>query len=248
MAGEDDDAFTQEEIDALDETPEGAEIDEDATGLDDEEGEGEEGDEDRPRQRETSGQVSGQPTRAKGRIGRLKAALDEVNAQRAKDREDFQRQIAELRQAQGQPRVDPELEAARIAAMSPEERIEYRAAQSEQRHAQEMQLLKFQMADNADAQAFRTRCATDARAAKYAADVDKMLGAARQAGMNPTREIIYYVLLGQKVANAKTAPKQRQQGEERLRRQTTRTTRSGSDTSGTRGGRSLEQRLDGVQI
>ncbi len=107
-----------------------------------------------------------------------------------------------------------------------------------------MQRLRFEQADRDDRSEFRSRAATDPRSKKYEADVEKLLQEVRtRNGWNPKREVLYYYLLGQKVANAKgKVGAQRQQGQQNLRRERTVPARGGSDVPArARGGKSFEE-------
>lgn len=257
MAGEDDtDGFSQEELDALDQEdageevddPEGDEADEDAAGLDAGDEESEEGGQDQARQAQgQDGPVKG---RASGRIARLSKELKESRAEAAQIRRDYEARLAALEGgSRQQQQLDPRLEADRLAAMTPEERVEERLQRTEERHQQELMRMQFQQADRDDKAEYKRRATTDKRAARYEQDVETLLGQLRQTGMNPKRETIYFYLLGQKVANAKPAKRAQQAaGEERLRRQQTRPANAGSDTTGKRGGKTLAQRLEGVPL
>ena len=256
MAGEDDDALTQEEIDALDggeddetegegEGEEGDGEDEDASRLDADGEEGEEGKGDRSK----GGKGEKVLGRGAKRFQTLRNELKDARAEAKRDREEFERRLAGIQGGGQQQQVDPRLEAERLAAMTPEERMQHQLQQSTQTHQMEMMRMRYEMADREDRNEFRQRFLTDPRAKKYADDVERALGQARQAGMNPKREMLYYYLLGQKVANAKGVKgRQQSEGAGRLRRATTRPSSSGSDTPARRGGKTLEQRLEGEFI
>ena len=256
MPTENDDALTQEELDALD-TEDSAQAGDDEEGdvphggqpgLDADRQEGEEGGEGGSEEEAAEARPVSRGQRS---FGRLRSELREAREQNAKDRQEFQRQINELRYAQQQPQaLTVQQEAERLAAMTPEERTDERLRRTEQNHQALMYQQQYLHADQMDRQAFEALSQKDGRAARYKDEVEQLLGAARQAGMNLKREVLYYYALGRKVAEAraKSSPKQRQDAQERVRRATTRPTNAGSDTQARARAKSLEQRLEGVPI
>lgn len=197
--------------------------------------EGEE-DEEGLQHQDPKGQKTGVLAEKPKSSGRLSKRLARLRSEAQEAKEYAQRvgrelqELRDSRQAQ-QNYIDPRIEAERRAAMTPEERSQEDLRISEQRHQADMERLRLQMIDTADRQKFETRAATDPRAKKYAADVEKLLGdVRRQLGWNPTRETLYAYMIGMKVLNMQPK-KQRQQGQDNIRRQKTVVAKTKSDVS-----------------
>lgn len=257
MADEED--FSQEELDAL-EGEDGTE----GEGQDDQLGpEGDEGSEQHSdegegesqgevtRQTQTEGRDGGgRETRGNARLRRLKERTEKAEREAAETRRQLDAITAQQRQQQYQE--DPRLEAERLSAMSETEQLRYHLDKSNRLNEQRLNAMALHTADQNDRNAFRMRAQTDKRAAKYEPEVEQNLALARQNGMNPSRETIYFYLLGRKVADARAklgggAP--RKEAAARVQRQATRPGNSSGDAGGRpRTGKTLEDRLDGQPI
>lgn len=172
--------------------------------------------------------------------------------QAARDRADkAERELAEARRPQ--PRQeDPQAEARRLQAMTPEQRIQHYAAVAEERITRATAVGQFQAADQADRASFAVRTASDPRVAKYAQEVETRLHQLRQNGANASREDMLRYIIGERVmANAPKAKKQQAAAKETIRQQTTSPERPKGDTGGKRRvdeKTARAKRLDGVRL
>src|SRR6266566_5701719 len=145
-----------------------------------------------------------QPSRAERRIAALR-----------KDRREQAEEIRRLRQQQDQmlsqtrqppPQPDPyrqaeidRQETERVALMAPHEVAAYYANRSEQRVQQQLARLSVENADRLDRISYENFSASRPAAQRMATEVETVLSEARQAGMNPTRQAVYHLLLGRQV-------------------------------------------------
>lgn len=212
-----------------------------AAGREAEDAEGEEGLAEQPRQ-----------SRASKAVVEAKRIAREAAAEAAA----LKREIAELRQQRQAPQGESrEQEEARLSLMSVEERVDYKLAKATKEHERQMAMVQLQSADLADKAAYEAKAAYEPRYKKYAAEVEKLLLAERQAGRNFPRDTILKFVLGERVMNAKpVVDKQRRDAQARVNRQRTSSEAGRSDRAATRGrgnGNSLEdieRRLEGVYI
>ena len=213
-------------------------------GQENDEAEGEEGLAEQPRK----------PGRAEKAVVEAKRIAREAAAEAAA----LKREVAELRQQrqQAQPQEEtPEQEAAKLALMSVEERVDYKLAKAEKVNARQMALVEFKTAEAADKAAYDAKAGYEPRYKRYAADVEKLLASERAAGKNWPRETILKFVLGERVLNSKPlTDKARKEGQRRLNSQRTAPDASRSDRAAPRGRGTgntlsdLERRLEGVEI
>jgi hypothetical protein len=232
-------------------------------GLDDDEGgdeaeagqepetaEAEEGLEDEPPQRSRATRAVQEAKRtareAAARAQALEAEVAQLRAERAA-----------REAAAAQPKEEtPEQEAQKLASMTIEERLDYRLAKSEARHAREIGLANFRSADMADKASYEAKASSDPRRKRLANEVEQLLMSERRANRDFPRDTIYYFLLGQKVEQGSAArDKAARAGAQRIQRQTARADSGRSDRAAPRRGESdpnsiaaLEKRLSGVYI
>lgn len=253
MAGPDDDL----EIDEDEVEDEGQENE---PGLLDDEG----GDEAEARQKSEDaegeeGQVAPKPSRSTKAVQEAKRIAREATADKAK----LEREVAELRaeRQRSEPKGEtPEQEAARLALMTVEERVDYKLDKAKKEHERALGVVRFQSVDAADKAAYQAKGAYDPRFTKYAAEVEQVLANTRRdtphVGMSLTREDVLQYVLGRKVlANRAKATEQRANGNRNIQRQRTTPDSSRSDRAAPRGRTGtgnaladLERRLEGVEI
>jgi hypothetical protein len=232
-------------------------------GLDDDEGgdeaeagqepeaaEAEEGLEDEPPQRSRATRAVQEAKRTARESAARAQALEAEVAQLRAER-------AAREAAAAQPKEEtPEQEAQKLASMTIEERLDYRLAKSEARHAREIGLANFRSADMADRATYEAKASSDPRRKRLANEVEQLLTSERRAGRDFPRDTIYYFLLGQKVEQGGAArDKAARAGAQRIQRQTARADSGRSDRAAPRRGESdpnsiaaLEKRLSGVYI
>lgn len=193
--------------------------------------------------------VAARPNRAATRLQTLR----NENRQLAEVQARQQREIEELRSArQSQTQtVDPAIEAQRLALMTPDERIEYRFQQSEERNARTQRALQMQIAEGNDRAAFMASIANDPVGKKFSDKVEQLFQEQLRRGNFVPREALLNHEIGAAARRRaqQAAPKQRQQAQRRVQQQTTRAGNGRGDVAANRrGGQSIEDRLADVII
>ena len=193
------------------------------------------------------------PSRARGRAERLSRQLAEERTQRATERAEFQRQLADINARLSQPsaadRAMQEVqERERVALMAPEERIAYEVGKVRNEVRQELQRSNFVNQTASDAASFRSSVTSDPIARKYEAKVDATAREQEARGQFVPRKMILSYLVGEDVmAKAqRDRAKQARSGRQRVAAQTTRPSNGRADT-GTpprRGGDGYQAVLD----
>lgn len=193
--------------------------------------------------------VDAKPSRAETRFQRLaneaKAAREEAAAAR--------RETEELRRGQQSARQQQETqeqEAARLALMTPDERVEYKLDKAERRHQQQLQMLSFQQEDRADKMEFAAKAASNSVYAKYKDEVESRLTDLRAKGQNVSREALLKFVIGEQALNGAGSKKPAQAAKKRVDAQRVNPGSSRGDTASSRGRGepSLEKRLENVPI
>lgn len=239
----------EDQIDG-EETPPTEEISEDGEDLDvlGEDGEAAEEDE---------SEVEAQPekplSRAEKRFQTLSRTAREASerATRAEQEAAALRRQFEQTQARSQ-QDDPEREAARLALMTPEERLEYKLDLAERRNQQNVQTLQAQMMDQSDRAGYLAKAAADPRYAKYANEVEERLGRMRAQGQNVPREALLFFIIGENAVKngAKSTAKAKQAAALGAKRQVASPTNGKGDTAPQRGktGDTPAKRLENMFI
>lgn len=187
-------------------------------------------------------------SRAEQRIQALRQTVETEKAERQR----LERDLAEVRQQVSRSRQEsPDEEAARMALMTSEERLDYKLAKAERNHAQSTQALQFQMADTTDKATFKGMVRADPYFARYETPVETELAALRRRGLNVGREEILHNIIGREaLARRSKVPAAKRAGQAAIRRQTTPAANGRTDVA-TQRGRSTDtpaKRLDGVLI
>jgi hypothetical protein len=250
------------ERDALDDLLEPDDDDLEGDGEEAEAGE-DEGEEESPEQAaEAEPEPKPQRNRAERRIEALRKRAREAEATNKRLTDQI---LGQTRQPQAPPpQIDPyrqaeydRQEAERVQMMAPHEVAAYYAQKTRQEVSQQMLRGQIETRDMLDRQHFETIKSADPIARRMADAVENLLIAARNQGMNPTREMCLNTLFGQEMrAKAqRQADKQRTQGRRRIAAQTTRPGGNGSTAASPRGQRrrddsdeALEARLKGVTM
>lgn len=205
---------------------------------------------------ETQGQAQAQeperqPTRGENRFQTLR----NENQRLGSDLADTRRRLDELSRQMQQPQVQresAEQRAARFALMTPQEQMTETLREAEQRQAFREQTFQTQMLDATDRTAFQTKATVDPVYAKWAPKVEGRLAELRARGTNVEREILLKYLIGEAALERRSSKEGKRevvQAQRRVAAQRTRPANAASDTQAQRrGGQSLEQRLENVQI
>lgn len=196
------------------------------------------------------------------REARRVAALRERNrAQEAELRRLRELAIARAQQPAPQPQVDQaaaeRAELERVAQLSYDEQARYWGQRAEQRTQHALLRQGLETRDMMDRMEFRQLQQTEPAARRLADDVEAGLAAARSRGMNPSREEIYNLLLGQELRRKSQSQteKQRKAAQQRVASQQVRPQSTASTTGGgprdRRGGNTdadLDARLKSVTV
>lgn len=161
------------------------------------------------------------------------------------------------------PPVDPyrqaeldRLEAEQVAMLPVDQQIRHYVQKALQPVQRELANSRVQTGDQLDRQIFAGIKRDEPSARRLEPQVEEYLAAARAQGMNPTREAIYNLLIGQEVRQkaVRQAEAQRRTGRRRIASQTTRTGVGRSTAAGPRQGRrddtesGLDDRLRQVKV
>lgn len=192
-----------------------------------------------------------QPTRGENRFQRLSNENQRVTSELAETR----RRLDELTQRINQPaipRETPEQRAQRFALMTPQEQMQETLREAEMRQTQREQAFQSQMLDAADRTSFQARASVDPLYAKWGPKVEGRLAELRARGVNVERDVLLKFMIGEAALDRRGSKEGRRevtQARQRVAAARTRPTNSGSDTQAQRrGGQTLEQRLENVQI
>jgi hypothetical protein len=239
-----------EDLDILDELLE-PELDDEAVEAEEGEPSGEEQEEEQPQEQR-------RPSSRQRAILRMRERLKQESEENRRLRDQL---LTQTRQPAAPPpdpyrRVEEERqEAERVAQMMPHEQAAYYARKTEQQFSQQLMRQNLETRDLFDRQIYQSLCAQEPMAQRLANEVENTLAQARNQGMNPTREAIYNLLVGQEVRNRakKQTDRQRKNGQARIAAQTT---QPGGSRSTAAGGRraaadpdaGLEDRLRKVTV
>jgi hypothetical protein len=188
------------------------------------------------------------PSRGEARFQRLSRELRETKERELARQREFDEMKYRLQQMTQPQQETPQQRQQRLDMMTTEERMAYLLQESEARNQQQIQQMRFFSDDRADQQQYAQRMATDKRAEKYRPEVENLLAAFRQQGLNPRREAVYFYVLGQKVANANGKASQASGVRQRAAAQRTNPGNSAGDVGRAQRTRTLEQKLDGVEL
>jgi hypothetical protein len=177
---------------------------------------------------------SGQPrSRAEERIEALSA--DKRALQARVDAADARLAALEANQGrQPQRQENADDEAARLALMSPEERITYRVERGLAQVRSDTQRVVGSLQEQTDAAAFRTLLAEKPHYKRFSAEVEKEATRLRNAGTPMPREGVLMFLVGKDAVTRADAPRTRRQSQQRMEGQETRPASGRSDVRGDR--------------
>jgi hypothetical protein len=196
-----------------------------------------------------------QPSRAERRIRTLTTQIEDERRQR----QSLEQQLNQLRTAPAA--IDPRAAAAaeqaeleRVQMMAPHEVAAYYARKSEEKISQTLLRAQLETRDLMDRQAFAVVQREEAIARRLGDRVETTLAQARQMGMNPTREAILNLLVGQEIRDKakKQIETQRRRGQRQIAAQTTLPGGTRSNVPSERGRRddnslaAIEKRLENV--
>ncbi|MCK5603782.1 hypothetical protein KAR91_17980 [Candidatus Pacearchaeota archaeon] len=194
-------------------------------------------------------------SRAQNRIQKLSSDLKTERNEREKlvaERATAQAELKALQQQQrdNATQVDRRAEEERLALLAPEEREVYQAKQRADYLDRRLQQLEMQQQDSLDRAEFHAKAAHDETYSKYADRVETMYQEGLQRGVVAPREDLHSLVLGQELKkNAKTnTPAKKAAAKKRVDAVTSRPASAKSNVSGSRRGKTAEERLQGVEI
>jgi hypothetical protein len=176
--------------------------------------------------------------RQQTRTERQMAAL----RRRTQEQEAELRRLREIAIARPQPAPQPQIDQAaadraeleRVAQLSYDEQARYWGQRAEQRTQQAILRQSLETKDMLDRMSFQQLQNMEPAARRLAKDVEDGLALARSRGMNPSREEIYNLLLGQELRRKSQSQteKQRRAGQQRVASQQVRPQGAASSVGG----------------
>lgn len=157
-------------------------------------------------------------------VGAFRRRAEEEARERAKEKDRADKLEQELQQfRQNQQRAEsPEEEQRRVSLMTQEEKMQYGMDKLSNGLRNLDQRHQFQMWEIQDKGSYDSKAENDPRYAKYAKEVEARLAESRRNGNNYPRSMVLQQIIGERVLlNGSKATKQRQEGQERIRRNTT---------------------------
>lgn len=192
-------------------------------------------------------------SRSQARIESTANANRDLKAQLAAS----EARLAALEARQNQPAPVPqrtrEEEDARLALMSPEERMNYRMETALSANTRQTQQVLTSIQDQTDSSDFRVLLRDKPQYKKFETEVNKRAGELRAKGTPLPREAILMFVVGETAVKSTEKPRTKQQSRQRMREQETRPASGGGDVRGDRrqtgtSGSALEKRLANVRI
>lgn len=193
-------------------------------------------------------------SRSQARIENVTRANRELRAEVAASQARLAALEAKLAQPSPQAQQEQQRdEEARLALMSPEERMNYRLERTIAHSNQQTHQVLSSVQDQADQTAFRALLKEKPHYAKLQIEVEKRTKALRDKGTPLPREAVLMFLVGEAAVKSADAPRKRTQSKERLQQQETRPSAGRGDVRGDRrqaGGTAsaLERRLANVRL
>lgn len=183
---------------------------------------------------------------------RKRAQEAERRAQEAERRaEEAERRAADKRQQQEEESETDE--ATKLALMTDSEKLDYKFSKFEKRLQGLLSTTQVNSADRQDKDNYARLMREDKLARRFESEVEELHASLMKQGKPTGREVILNYIIGQKSRSAASSGKPRQQrreAERRISRERVNNSAGRSDVSSERrrGGKTLEQRLEGVKI
>jgi hypothetical protein len=223
------------------------------TDIQDNQGDDQASDDDLPEAaRSADGDGDDRSSRQSSRGERRHQALSNRLQDMERRNSDLERRLNESLARQTGPRQETNEEReSRLALLTPEERMQVRMTDAEQRHGQQLFSLQMQLKDGQDRTSFEAKAFNDPLYKRWAPKVEAELAALRTQGQTVDREKLLYYLIGKAAVEARTpGRKQQRQAQQRLQRANSRPANNRSDTGSSRRTQasSLEKRLEDVPL
>ena len=208
-----------------------------------------------------------EPTRGQTRHQKLANQLKEERAERAKEREEREKLIAERatlaaqleheRQSKtaGQSGAEKRAEEERLQLLSPEERMAYNADRRAQALEQRINAMEWQNHDGSEKAAFRAQAAHDPLVEKFQDEVERMRAEDIKKGYAASRDEYLNFIVGRELRKdaAKKLSAKKDSANKRVDSVTSKSAKARGDVSGTKKGKGnsleeLEARLSGIEF
>jgi hypothetical protein len=142
--------------------------------------------------------------------------LAEENARLARELEETRRRASQAPpQQHQQPQETAEQRAARLAALSPEDRILTIMREDREADRREQQFYRYQDALRSDKAAFDAKCAANPLAKKFAGEVEKQFLQWQSQGQFVARDILLKTIIGDKALEQAGKPRKASEGRRR---------------------------------
>lgn len=203
-----------------------------------------------------------QPTRGQTRQQRLANQLKQEREERVRDRKerdeliaDRARKEAELehyrkQQSDNQSASQRKAEEERLALLDPTERAVYEANTRAKNLEHRLNQLEFQRIQDQDRDRFHAKAAVDPTYGKYADQVEEMYQEGLKRHVSAPREELHSLILGRELKKdmAKKASGKKEAAKKRIDTVTSKSATARGDVTGSKSGKTVEERLAGVLI
>ena len=188
---------------------------------------------------------------------RIRESREQVRTEReARIRVEAERDALLKYRAQPAPQVDnfaaQQVRQEKLSLMDPHERAIYLQSEELQSMRQQLMIADLKSQDRADKAEYEAKALVDPRYARLKDEVDKRLTDYRAKGINPSRQELFYLVLGERLANQKPKKDARTAATQRVAATTSKPlsgkTTSTSSSTGGDDLASLEARLRGKII
>lgn len=194
-------------------------------------------------------------SRSQARIQGLSERLKAETAEKERlihDRAVAQAQLEHLRaqQQQIQSAAERKDEEDRLSLLDPSERAVYQANQQIRNLEYRLNQMEIQRGNDQDRANFHAKAAHDETYAKYAPEVEKMYQEGLARGVSASREDLHSYILGKELKKdlAAKVSKKKESASKRIDSVTSKPASARGDVADSKKGKSLEERLRGVQI
>jgi hypothetical protein len=195
-------------------------------------------------------------------VGRAQARIQKLSAERDAERADKERLIHERAIAQAQlehlraqqrdlqSAAERKAEEDRLSLLDPQERAVYQANQQIRNLEYRLNQMEIQRTNDQDRANFHAKATHDETYGKYADEVEKMYQEGLSRGVSASREDLHSYILGKELKKdlATKVSKKKESANKRIDSVTSKSASARGDVTESKKGKSLEERLRGVQI
>ena len=195
-------------------------------------------------------------------VGRAQARIQKLSSELKAEREDREKLIAERAVAQAQlenlrqqqlavqSQRDRQAEEERLALLDPQERALYQANNQLRQLEHRLNQMEMQRSDDRDRANFHAKAAHDEMYAKYAEEVEQSYQDGLRRGVSAPREDLLAWRIGKELLQNKNSDgaKKKAAASKRIDTVTSKPASARGDVAGSKKGKSVEDRLNGVLI